>query len=324
MCPSRVPYARLLDAGRARLTEVGRRRTPPAVRAIERASRSPKDMDQLIGTTGTASRLGLTALLSHLPSIGGQAMATFARAVPARDTDMLAPIASTDPSRPKVQLFLGCLDRHWNRAALRDAIRAIEACGYTVLIPDGQTCCGAISQHEGQIGHASTLLATNRAAFSAEIPVISISTGCSSQLREHLGQPGEDLLDFLDSRRDRLDPAPLTERVALHVPCSQRNVLGSERVSARLLATIPDLTVLRLRQEHGCCGAAGTHFLREPATAAVLRDDLLDQLEQERPDRLLSPNLGCALHLRAGLLDRGLDIPVEHPVSLLARQLARS
>jgi len=59
-----------------------------------------------------------------------------------------------------------------------------------------------------------------------------------------------------------------------------------------------------------------------PEMAAALRDDALDLIAASQPSLLLTSNPGCAMHLRAGLKQRGLsDIEVIHPVTLLARQL---
>ncbi len=55
--------------------------------------------------------------------------------------------------------------------------------------------------------------------------------------------------------------------------------------------------------------------------AAALRDDVLDQIADSQPSLLLTSNPGCAMHIRAGLKQRGLGIEVIHPVTLLARQL---
>ena len=161
--------------------------------------------------------------------------------------------------------------------------------------------------------------AQNRTAFDPSLPIISVSTGCSSQLHEHLGGKAADLLSFLHTPIARLPLATLNTRVAVHVPCSQRNVLSAERLTEQLLQHIPGVETIRLDDNLGCCGAAGTHFLRETDTANRLREDLLEQIAREQPDRIVSANLGCALHLRAGLRERQLDIPIEHPITLLAR-----
>ena len=64
---------------------------------------------------------------------------------------------------------------------------------------------------------------------------------------------------------------------------------------------------------------AGTYFIPHRKTADLLRQPVIDQLEQISPDYLLSSNIGCAMHLAKGLGKKPLQ--VLHPVSLLAQQL---
>jgi glycolate oxidase iron-sulfur subunit len=71
-----------------------------------------------------------------------------------------------------------------------------------------------------------------------------------------------------------------------------------------------------------CCGAAGSHMLEFPARAAALRERVFDNFPQAAPDLLLTANIGCRLHLGTGLHERGARIEVEHPLTLLAQQLA--
>ncbi|MCB1736579.1 MAG: (Fe-S)-binding protein, partial [Gammaproteobacteria bacterium] len=257
--------------------------------------------------------------LPALPVSGSRALAEFADALPdAGVSDKLVTRSPEDGQTP-VQLFLGCLDQHWNRDTLQNAITVLEACNFSVRIPSHQVCCGAISQHEGRPREAELRTVQNRTAFDPSQPIISVSTGCSSQLHEHLGGTAADLLSFLHGHIARLPLTTMNTRVAVHVPCSQRNVLSAERLTEQLLQHIPGVETIRLDDNLGCCGAAGTHFLREADTARRLREDLLEQIAHQRPDRIVSANLGCALHLRAGLRERQLDIPIEHPITLLAR-----
>ena len=55
--------------------------------------------------------------------------------------------------------------------------------------------------------------------------------------------------------------------------------------------------------------------------ADLLRADKLAHLQQLQPAVLATANLGCALHLGAGLRAQGLDIEVTHPLVLFERQL---
>ena len=56
--------------------------------------------------------------------------------------------------------------------------------------------------------------------------------------------------------------------------------------------------------------------------ADALLPGKLDAVRALAPDFIVSSNIGCSLHLAAGLRRAGLSVPVLHPVSLLARQLA--
>ncbi len=112
--------------------------------------------------------------------------------------------------------------------------------------------------------------------------------------------------------------------MALHTPCTHANVVGDAEAPARVLARIPGLEVRPLAWRAGCCGAAGSYVLTEPAMADALRADALDAAGELAPAALASTNVGCALHLSAGLRERGAPIEVLHPVELVAQQLAPS
>ena len=62
-------------------------------------------------------------------------------------------------------------------------------------------------------------------------------------------------------------------------------------------------------------------MLTEAETAAALRQPKLDALQAGAASLLLSNNLGCALHIAAGLQAQGIDVEVMHPVMLLANSL---
>jgi glycolate oxidase iron-sulfur subunit len=90
----------------------------------------------------------------------------------------------------------------------------------------------------------------------------------------------------------------------------------------RLLARIPGLELEVLPTQGMCCGAAGNHMLEFPRRAAALRERLLGRMPDPAPDLLLTANIGCRLYLGAGLRERNEGIELQHPLVLLARQLA--
>ncbi|MEJ2481380.1 MAG: (Fe-S)-binding protein, partial [Acidihalobacter sp.] len=130
----------------------------------------------------------------------------------------------------------------------------------------------------------------------------------------------EDALGFLSRHGEALRFRPLDERVALHLACTRRNVARDGADVTALLRRVPNLDVRELPESPGCCGAAGSHALVFPERAGRLRAIRLRQIAEVTADRLLSSNIGCRLHLAAGLG----AMAHEHPLTLLARQLETS
>ena len=59
-------------------------------------------------------------------------------------------------------------------------------------------------------------------------------------------------------------------------------------------------------------------MLTQAGMAKKIRNLTLKQFHRQKADMLSTTNIGCALHIQAGL-DK--DIEVTHPVALLIRQL---
>jgi glycolate oxidase iron-sulfur subunit len=210
------------------------------------------------------------------------------------------------------------------------AIRILNRLGYNVHIPGDQTCCGALHRQHGKSNEARSLMDCNLRAFSDKrfTAVLSCASGCSARLREY-----EDATPTTVTFRDitaflaiaewptGLTPQPLRKRIAVHDACLQRNVLREEQATYRLLRRLPGTDIIPLSGNHLCCGAAGGYFLDYPAMSRALRAPKLAHLQALAPDLLVTTNIGCAMHLRAGLRESGLAIEVLHPVALLARQL---
>lgn len=223
------------------------------------------------------------------------------------------------PDAPTVALFAGCAGRSFE-APLRAQLGALcNALGYRVVDAPGQTCCGTLHRHAGDADTAARLGADNACALTGADHVLTLASGCHEAVAASVGAGGqaEDALAFLARHLDRLEWTHCPERVAVHLPCTQRNVVRSTPALRRLLAAVPGLRALELTAGSGCCGAAGTAMLEDPARAAGYRQPLLDQLTGSGATRLLSANLGCRLHLAGGT-----TIPVEHPLEFVLR-LAR-
>jgi glycolate oxidase iron-sulfur subunit len=320
-CPANVPYGELIDAGRELLIERGVRppvrrrllgvllRRPGALRAAVAAARLP-------GATWLARRLGGTVRRAAelLPA-------------DARPPRIAAEKAAT-AARPRVQLFTGCVSRAVDGHTLEAVAVALRAAGWSVEVPEGQACCGAMDLHAGRRGPATWLARRNLAAFGGEAPIACCASGCAATLAEYgriAGEPGQQLGKRVRDPAELLADAPLALRTppwrtaVLHLPCTQRNVTRSDAATRRLLARLPGLELRELAA--GCCGAAGEMFIARPELSDALLEPLLEEIARDPPEVLLTSNVGCAMHFAAGLARRGLDVPVRHPAALVAAAL---
>jgi len=343
VCPSRVPYGRVIDAARADLAGLQR---PGLFRRILR----------WLATEGVVSHPGATrALLGSLsfvrPLVGrtlgagvlGRGGARLARYWPA--PGRLQRWATYYPApgrdRGKVALFLGCVARLLDGQALVDSIRVLNGLGYGVHVPAGQGCCGAIHLHDGAPEAGRCLAEANVAVFAGldVEAVITAASGCGATLAEYGGWPGlgdawraeatalagqvTDISQFLAwlSWPEDISLEPLRARVAVHDPCTLRNVMRQRDGPYRLLGRIPGIELVELPDNARCCGSAGTHLLTHPRLTDSLAAAKVTALASLDARILVTSNVGCALHLRAQLQAAGRTTEVLHPVSLLARQL---
>lgn len=226
------------------------------------------------------------------------------------------------PTDQMPALFRGCVARSVQQPTEGAALRVLVRLGYPPAVPSGQTCCGAIHRHNGHPAAAEQLLAQNRMLFG-ERPVVGFASACVAELREHGQFNAIEICRFLLEipwpDEARLVPLPAT--VAVHEPCSHRNLLRDQGAVYTLLERIPALELRSLPGNDQCCGAAGTYLTEHPATALALAAPKIDALKSMRPAYLVTTNTGCALHLAARIRDAGLDIEVLHPIELIERQL---
>ena len=331
MCPSKVPFGQLMDTARTRM-EAQRQRSLSGrwLRAAGLAMLTSPARLKLLGLAlRLYRRLGLQPLITRLPG-SPLGLRRLNRLLPAGH-NAAVPTPNAAKTSGTVDLFRGCIASLVDAHTLAAAQRLLQQLGYRVNVPARQGCCGALHQHNGDPRTAARLAASNRTAFGdSNNPILVTASGCAAQLLEYATLYGEtgvsqrvsDILHFLLAHeRTALQFAPLPQTVAVHIPCSHRNVLRQGQDILAILDWIPALRPLALNPQGGCCGAAGSYLLSQPEVADQLRDDMLEPLAASGTRLLVTSNIGCSMHLQAGLKEKGLDIEVVHPVVLLARQL---
>ncbi len=299
-CPAGVNYGAILTQARARQRE---RRAPGwRQRAAERLAERADLRGAVLGLYRTVWPL-LPAAFRPLP----RPPPPHARpAKPAKTTE-----------KPGAAVFIGCIAEQYEESVRKALTALLDAIGLQAEFPAGQTCCGALHAHGGDTATALHLQAENLHAFAQAEVVLTLASGCHEAVADAVGGRAVDASVFLAQHADTLRFAPRRERIALHLPCTQRNVVRSDAALRDLLARVPGLDVVVIDAGFGCCGAAGTQMLTDPARAARFRQPLLDQLAASDATRLLSANIGCRLHLA-----NGTALPVQHPLEFLSECLS--
>ena len=232
-----------------------------------------------------------------------------------------------------VFLFTGCLSHIFDKQTLETSTELLKNCGYTVRIPNQQTCCGAIAAREGQSATEQQCHLNNQMAFSdpTNAPVLFFTTGCGAKLKEYeetlpsdltFADRVSDITDFLNTSDlfAQLKFTALKKNVLIFNPCSERNILKQHGIVEKLLTRIPEINIIKLPNTTGCCGASGSHLFTHQQQAEQIRKPILDQIISLSPDIIVSPNYPCSLHIQSGLKEKGLDINVIHPIELLYKQ----
>ncbi len=315
VCPAKVHYGELISSTRA----LGPPSSKPSALWVRRLAAT----DWAVRVGGWTHRVW-SSLGSPRWFLPGWLAALAVGVPPARSapTSNLANAGSASGNR---WLFTGCAAAAIDQPARSAAAELLAALGISVTTHPHTGCCGQMHRAAGDFDQSQRLAKrlAQRLDESGVTQLLSLGSGCHAQLcRATGGGRVADLGRFLDQlpalKQARFRPLPL--RAELHLPCSQRSDVKDTQSWRSLLSRIPQLQLNVINSGPSCCGAAGTHCLEQPETAATLRNELIDGLDPAA-ELLLTTNPGCAMYLRAGLVQRSSPRRVVHPVQVLAEQL---
>lgn len=351
-CPSGVQYGRLIEPFRVEMQQravrgaAGRRPGWFEKWILYGLFPYPRRMRMALGPARVMQRLRLDRLMQALG---------LTRLLPAklrRMQDLLPRLKPRGPELPevlpaigqrraRVALFTGCVAdamfHHVNRATAH----VLQANGCEVVVPRGQVCCGAIHYHSGA-GNAAVELAEEncRAINPDDYDAIIINVaGCGSMLKDygHMAEevrPGDaplqnrlerfrakvrDISEFLVELGPRAPTQAVPLKATYHDACHLVHAQRIREQPRELLRLIRGLELAPLAESEICCGAAGSYNLVEADMADRLGARKLRNIEASGAEAVICGNAGCTLQIAAQLRGAGRDVPVLHPVELLAR-----
>ena len=316
VCPSGVPYGRIIEAGRA---EVERIRRPSPKRWLARTAlrqlvAHPRRLRAFGSMTRAAQAVGMTSIVRS------------GRQLPRLRAPFQPPLGGIAPAigerRHRVAFLVGCVMPILYPQSHEAAVKLLQLAGCEVWFPSGERCCGALLAHNGDLDGAAILRDANMRVYGAgEFDALIVdSAGCGAHLKDFypdLKGRVKDLMEWLAEvglpPADREVKLRVTYQDACHLAHAQR----IRKQPRDLIRAIPGVELVEMRHPEICCGAAGLYSTLEPSMSARILQEKSEDVVGTRADVVVAANPGCQMQLSAGLRSRGSSMKVEHVADLL-------
>jgi len=334
-CPSGVPYGELITTYRG-WSEPQRQRSP-FQKLFRLAIQETLPYPTRFRVAALLGQLG-KLLKPLLPPLLKAPLELLPNGLP-KPEPLPAVVPAEGERRARVAFLAGCaqqvLQPNFNRATLR----VLAQNGVEVVIPPGQSCCGALAMHTGERSRALQFARNNLKAFAGDFEaILTNAAGCGSGLKEYpllfqgeaeeaqarqLAAKVKDVSVFLvELGLKEVPPLQQPLKVAYHDACHLAHAQQVRAEPRHLLQSIPGLELYEIPEGELCCGSAGTYNLEQPQIAATLGERKARHILATGAELVVTGNIGCFTQIQSHLRKLGREIPVLHTLELLERAYA--
>ena len=318
VCPSGVPYGRIIEHGRAEVARLRRLQRPKhavARTALRRVVAQPS----ALRAAGAVTRGAQAARLTSLPGPGRQ--------LPPLGRPWEPPPGGVAPAkgerRFRVAFLNGCVMPLMFPKAHRASVRLLQLAGCEVWFPAGQNCCGALHAHNGDLLWARRLRDENQRAFGMEAfdRLVVNSAGCGSHLKDFYPNLGARTSDLFEWLAEVGLPEPDVEqhlRVTYQDACHLAHAQRIKRQPRELIRLLPGVELVEMAHPDICCGSAGIYNAVEPEMSRRILAEKMDDLLATGADLVVTANPGCQQQLASGVRERRAGLPVRHLAELIS------
>lgn len=323
-CPSGVEYGHLVDLGRV---------------VVEQ--KAPRPMTQKLVRWGLRQVLPYRSRFGPLLKLGQLSRPLLPQIL--KQHIPLSTVKLTTPKSQHKRIMLslpGCAQASAAPNTDIAAAQVLDQLKITLKVLHQSGCCGAVNHHLNahekaldQARHNIDLVWPELQA-GAEAVVVTAS-GCGAALQEYgymlrhdaayadkakqVSAAAKDIVEILGQENLSAIKAKLTKaktngigKVAVHCPCTQQHAMQLPYKVKALLDEL-GLDTAATENDHLCCGSAGTYSLLQPDLSHQLRSQKLRDLSVDKPQLIVTANIGCQLHLGGAA-----EVPVKHWLELLA------
>lgn len=338
VCPSGVPYGRIMEQTRATVLDSSAAPLTWRLRSLflREIIGNKTRMRLFAGALRVAQDTGLQTFAEGLPVIGPRA--ALAPRIAKHSFEGSGVLARPDGDvRQRTAMLIGCIMPHAYGRVHRATVRVLARNGCEVSAPATQGCCGALHAHNGDVRTARKLARCNIDAFLADDPdtIVVNSAGCGAAMKEYGELLADDRRyadkahDFSSRVRDVSEllaalplerptqpvPVSVTLQDSCHLAHAQR-ITSAPRI---VLNSVPGLRIVEMARPDQCCGSAGVYSLTQPEMSLELLDRKMVDVAGTSADYIATSNPGCMSQLEAGVRRNGGSERVVHVVELLDR-----
>lgn len=327
-CPSGVEYHKLVESTRSQIESFYKRsHLTRLVRSFVFRNLLPHPWRlKMLGTLlRLYQRSGLDRVGLVFARLVSKRLYNIARLAPRMESPFFfhrlgTVIPAQGKRKYRVGFFAGCI-ANLSFAGLNEAtLRVLARNGCEVVIPKKQICCGALQVHAGVRDVAREVAERNLEVFGEEKldAIITNAAGCGSVLKEYPSLFTEerqekfeaakkfstclkDVTEFLADIEIDQDFSPLDIRATYQDPCHLGHAQGIRKAPRKLLAALPGLELVELKETDICCGSAGIYNVTQNDMAEQLLATKIARIDETEADLILTANPGCLLQLRAGV-----------------------
>jgi Fe-S oxidoreductase len=357
VCPSGVPYGRIMEGARAEILASDYRPLAWKLRALflREVIARPERLSLLASTLRLYRASGLRSVAESIPLVRDRAV--FAPSISGKPFTKRGVIAKPKGKvKARVALLTGCIMPLAYGRVHRATARVLARNGCEVVAPPAQVCCGALHAHNGDLPTARQLARRNIDAFFAEDfdAVIVNSAGCGAAMKEYgellandlkyaemahaFANKVRDVSEFLvslpfDPPAPTLESSPLPHTgegpgvrdlsVTYQDSCHLAHAQHITAAPRQIINSIPGLRLAEMTHADRCCGSAGVYGLTQGEMSLRLLDEKMRDIRETGANVVATSNPGCMAQLEAGLRRNRMNARVVHVVELLDQAYRR-
>lgn len=235
----------------------------------------------------------------------------------------------------RVAFLAGCI-ANISFVRLNEAtVRVLQKNGCEVVIPGGQSCCGALHLHSGLRERARALARNNIDAVLASDfdAIITNAAGCGSTLKEYdelfehdmayrdkavqFKARVKDITEFLASIELNLNMGCVEVVATYQDSCHLAHGQKIKEAPRILLKAVPGLIYREMPMADLCCGSAGIYNVAHNELAMQILQQKMECVAKTDASLIVTANPGCMLQLAAGARLYGKGQRVLHVVEVL-------